>query len=312
MIVYLKNKSILFKLHPQFSFLLLKLPNMKNCFNAIYIAVFFISIFLSQITFSQNNQFVVKMWERTTGVPDTVDWSATAKDNSGNVFITGNTIVTGQKANILTTKYNSSGGVVWQVTYNSSSNDNDYGTAIEVDASGNVYVAAASYISSTNNYDYRVIKYNSSGTLQWNVTYNGPGSSLDIPTNILLDGSGNAYVAGGSIGSGTGWDYCTIKYNSSGIAQWTSRYNYNSHDDVASGVAINSAGKILVTGGSAQAANNWDFASIKYNPSTGSQISATRNTASGLGLDQVYGVAIDDLDNLYITGGLKYQVTDTI
>lgn len=210
--------------------------------------------------------------------------------------------MSGEKANIITTKYDIDGNEVWQETYNSGANDNDYGTAIEVDASGNVYIAAASYISNTNNYDYRVIKYNSSGTLQWNVTYNGPGNFYDVPTNILVDGSGNVYVTGGSFGTGTGWDYCTIKYNSSGTAQWTSRYNYNSHDDVASGLALNSQGKILVTGGSAQAVDNWDFASLKYNPTTGSVIDEKRNTASGLGLDQAFGFAIDYADNLYITG----------
>lgn len=251
--------------------------------------------------FSQN-KFIVKMWEHSTGQPDTIDWSATVKDGTY-TYVTGNTYESGEKANILTTKYNSSGGVVWEVTYNSSSNDNDYGTAIEVDASGNVYIAAASYINSTNNYDYRVIKYNSSGTLQWNSTYNGTGSLMDIPTNLLLDGSGNVYVTGGSIGSsGAGWDYATVKYNSSGTQQWVARYNYNSHDDVPGGIAINSAGKILVSGGSAQAVDNWDIASVKYNPSTGAELDSHRNSASGLGLDQVYGVAIDINDNLYIAG----------
>jgi hypothetical protein len=251
--------------------------------------------------FSQNN-YIVKMWERTTGLPDTIDWSASCRDGSQNTYITGNTYEIGEKANIITTKYNASGDEVWQVEYNSSSNDNDYGIAIEVDGSGNVYVAAASFTSGTNYYDYRVIKYNSSGTEQWNVTYNGPGNFYDIPTNIMVDTYGNVYVTGGSTGSGTLFDYCTIKYNASGTQQWVSRYNYNDNDDFPGGLAINSQGKILVTGGSAQATDNWDFASIKYDPISGSQLDAKRNTASGLGVDRVFGLAIDGADNLYIAG----------
>jgi hypothetical protein len=93
-----------------------------------------------------------------------------------------------------------------------------------------------------------------------------------------------------------------LKYNSSGTHQWTSRYNYNDHDDAASGLATNSSGHIVVTGGSAQATDNWDFASVKYNYSTGAQMTVQRNTASGLGIDRVNSMAIDADDNVYLTG----------
>jgi hypothetical protein len=105
--------------------------------------------------------------------------------------------------------------VKWQATYNSTYDHNDYGTAIAIDDDLNVYVGAASYTSATNYYDYLVIKYDSTGTELWTATYNGPGSLYDIPTDILVDASGNVYITGGSVGSATGWDYATIKYNSS-------------------------------------------------------------------------------------------------
>ncbi|MFZ1612084.1 MAG: T9SS type A sorting domain-containing protein [Chitinophagales bacterium] len=250
----------------------------------------------------QGQQYMYKMWEHSQGLPDTVSWMAHVQDNDGNTFITGNTLVAGEKANIITTKYDRSGDEIWQVTYNSTYNDNDYGTAITLDDDGNVYVAAASFISATNQYDYRTIKYNSTGTLQWTSTYNGTGSLYDIPSDIIVDASDNVYVTGGSFGSGTGWDYATIKYNSSGTQQWVSRYNYNGNDDAASGLAINNSGRIVVTGGSAQAVDNWDFASVKYNQNTGVQLDVQRNTASGLGIDRVYGFTIDGDDNIYLTG----------
>ena len=39
----------------------------------------------------------------------------------------------------------------------------------------------------------------------------GPGNSTDYGNAMTIDGSGNVYVTGGSIGSGTGFDYATIK-----------------------------------------------------------------------------------------------------
>ena len=53
----------------------------------------------------------------------------------------------------------------------------------------------------------------------WVARYNGPGDSLDYAYAIALDNSGNVYVTGGSMGSGTGSDYATIKYSQVGVEE---------------------------------------------------------------------------------------------
>lgn len=245
--------------------------------------------------------YLTEEWVHTTGIPDTVDYSASKIDGSGNIYVTTNTISAIEKANILTTKYNSAGVVQWEVEKDNL-DENDYGSAIDIDGSGNVYVAAATWVSSTNKYDYLVIKYNSSGTEQWTATYNGPGNFYDIPTDIFVDASGNVYVTGASYGSSTLSDYCTIKYNSSGTQQWASRYDYSSDQDIAAILKQSPSGRIVIVGASENSPGSYDFAMVKYNQNTGAQITSNRNSASGTGFDQVYGADVDASGNIYITG----------
>ncbi|HRG28816.1 MAG TPA: SBBP repeat-containing protein [Chitinophagales bacterium] len=234
-------------------------------------------------------------------MPDTIDYSASKVDGSGNIYVTTNTISATEKANILTTKYNSAGVVQWEVEKDNT-DENDYGSAIEVDGSGNVYVGAATWVDGTNKYDYLVIKYNSSGTQQWTATYNGPGNFYDIPTDIYVDGSGNVYVTGYSYGSTTLGDFCTIKYNSSGTAQWTSRYDYALDQDAAAIVRSGPGSTVVVIGASENTPGDWDFAAVQYNASTGAQVNSNRNSASGSGFDQVYSADVDASGNIYISG----------
>ena len=113
---------------------------------------------------------------------------------------------------LLTTSIYSQVQQDWVQRYNGPVDSTDGASSIAVDGSGNVYVTGRSYGSGTS-WDYATIKYNSSGVQQWVQRYNGPGNYSDIATSIAVDGSGNVYVTGGSYGSGTVYDYATVKYS---------------------------------------------------------------------------------------------------
>src|SRR6266481_6082859 len=55
---------------------------------------------------------------------------------------------------------------------------------------------------------------------EWVARYNGPANGDDSAAAIAIDSSDDVYVTGHSAGSGTGLDYATIKYDSSGNQQW--------------------------------------------------------------------------------------------
>ena len=189
----------------------------------------------------------------------------------------------------------------WVARYNGPGNGYDYATAIAVDSSGNIYVTGYSTGSGTG-YDYATIKYDQNGNQKWVARYNGLGNGYDLAYAIALDGSGNIYVTGQSIGSGTGCDYATIKYDPNGNQKWVARYNGPGNDfDAAFAIALDSSGNIYVTGQSIDFGTFFDYATIKYDPN-GNEMWVARYNGPGNGPDYANAIAVDSSGNVYVTG----------
>jgi hypothetical protein len=63
-----------------------------------------------------------------------------------------------------------------------------------------------------NQTDYYTIKYNSSGTEQWNIRGDGDSHLIDKATDIATDTTGNLIVTGESMKSDGSYEYKTIRY----------------------------------------------------------------------------------------------------
>ena len=227
--------------------------------------------------------------------------SAIGLDNSGNIYVTGWSEDSGSYRDYATVKYDSSGVEQWVARYNGPGNDLDVASAIALDNSDNIYVTGYSWGSGTH-YDYATVKYDSSGVEQWVSRYDGPGDSLDYAYAIVVDNSDNVYVTGASVGSGTWYDYATVKYDSSGVEQWVERYNGpDNSGDEAWAIALDNSGNIYVTGNSAASATYHDYATVKYN-SSGVEQWVERYNGPGNGYDRANAIAIDNSGNIYVTG----------
>ena len=224
-----------------------------------------------------------------------------AVDGSGNVYVTGYCTASGTDYDYATIKYNSSGVMQWEKRYNGPGNLNDYAISIAIDVSGNVYVTGQSE-GTGSNFDYATIKYNSSGVQQWVQRYNGPGNYADAARSIAVDGLGNVYVTGSGTGNGTGVDYATIKYNSSGDSVWVKRYNSNGNSvDAVSKMAVDGSGNVYVTGYSAGSGTGYDYATIKYNSSGVQQWVKIYNGPGNLS-DYANSISVDNSGNVYVAG----------
>jgi len=153
-------------------------------------------------------------WYTTWGGSDKDEGRGIAVDGSGNIFITGYTWSHGTdiytlKYNFFLLKYNSSGNLLWDITWDGS--DDDYGQGIAVDTWGYVYITGSTQSYREDNYDIFLLKYDSSGNLLLDKTWGG--SRNDHGNGIALDSSGNAFITGYTYSYGAGYtDLVLLKY----------------------------------------------------------------------------------------------------
>jgi len=252
------------------------------------------------LLFAQTQEWV----ERYDGPVNVVDGGTSITvDVHGNVYVTGRRGDTPASFECTTIKYDASGTEKWVETYRiASSNYYDTGWGIALDDFGFVYVTAASTDSLTGD-DIAVIKYDTLGNFIWDARYNGPGNDYDWPFDIAVDQNSNVYVTGRSVGAGTGFDYVTIKWDSTGTEKWVGRYNGTANaTDEAYSIAVDSGGNVYTTGTSTGSGTGLDFATVKYD-SAGNELWAERYHTTG-DMDE-FGTTldIDNSGNVYITGG---------
>lgn len=279
---------------------------MKNSI-ILSIIVFAISTFTLQAQTHVNRE-----WETSNGNPLGLEWSSSITNSSNQLISVGNTNVSGQGANILTTKFNKEGVILWQKVFNTFNSNNDYGVTVSDDNLGNIYVAGTTDNSTLTNFDVVILKYNSTGTLLWSAFYNSPFNLNDIATSIKIDDNGNVFVGATSLGTTTNFDFLALKFNSSGVLQWSSRYDFASLIEIPISIDIDNLGNVFLSGASASSTNNWDYTIAKFSQ-IGNYIGDVRNSLPGLGLDQPLAYKKDDNGNIYITGrtssdGINYNI----
>jgi uncharacterized delta-60 repeat protein len=242
---------------------------------------------------------------------------AVTLDPQGNICVTGYVNVSGANDDIATVKYDPNGNLIWAEppVYDGPDHLGDYPMAIKTDAQGNVYVLGRSQGKTTGN-DFVTIKYSPDGSQLWAVRYNGPASDAELPYGLAVDGSGNVYVTGSSIGDRSFEDYVTIRYDTNGNQLWVARFDSNySENDAAQAIALDSSGNVYVTGRSQGMSGHSDYATVKYD-SAGQMIWNIRYNGPGDSSNYALAIAVDASGYVYVGGwsegaganGLDYAI----
>ena len=266
------------------------------------------------------NSSGTKQWTRQLGTSGSDEGYGVTVDSSDNIYVTGSTEggldnnTSSGGVDIFLVKYNSSGTKQWTQQLGTSSGED--GRGVTVDSSDNIYVTGFTYGGLDNNTnsgseDIFLVKYDSSGTKQW--TQQLGTSAQDRGYGVTVDSSNNIYVTGTTKGGLDGntltgnfnaYDFFLVKYNSSGVKQWTKQLGTSSND-YGYGVTVDSSDNIYVTGITGGGLDNntssggYDLFLVKYNSSGTKQWTKQLGNSSW---DNGYGVTVDSSNNIYVTG----------
>jgi hypothetical protein len=189
---------------------------------------------------TQYNSSGVRQWTVEDGSNGVIQQTGKdiAVDPSGNIYISGftSTALDGQTrvctpacSDFFISKYNSSGTRQWTVE-DGSSTAYDYGLAVAVDTSANIYLTGYTQrgldgSSLIGVQDFFITQYNSTGNRQWTVEDGTSGATLS-GTGIALDIYNNVYVAGSAAGAGVdnngligSQDLFVTQYSLSGVRE---------------------------------------------------------------------------------------------
>jgi hypothetical protein len=141
-------------------------------------------------------------------------FSSVVFDDSQNSFFVGQRGTTGH-----ITKIDSTGTFQWGKTLSSTSSFSL--RQVDYDAAGNIYAAGAYDNASTGTWETHIVKYDSSGTLQWHRFFNNIFAGVFPRTMSVNKSTGDIYVTL-SVSP-----FSIVKINSSGVAQWTRGFGAN-------------------------------------------------------------------------------------
>jgi hypothetical protein len=263
-----------------------------------------------------------RQWTKLLGTSSEEVTNGIAIDSSNNIYITGYTEgaldsqTNSGSTDLFLVKYNSSGTKQWTKLLGTSTHEYAYGIA--VDSSNNIYLTGGTYgaldgQTNSGRWDIFLVKFDSSGTKKWTKLL---GNSEDqYGYGVTVDSSNNISVTGNTLGeldnqTNSGYeDIFLVKYNSSGTKQWTKLFGTSSAYEAGFGVTSDSSDNLYVTGrttgaldGSTNSYNGYDIFLIKYNSSGTKQW--TKQLGAGSSSSETgQGVTVDNLSNIFITGG---------
>lgn len=270
-------------------------------------SILFAIILICFSTTTKAQTLVNREWVTTGGNPNEHFDFVNATSANGFFYLIGSSYHSTQQDNFYIAKIEGDGTIHWFKEFNSLSNWRDFGIDITVTDTF-VYVAGMSWDSTSNTSQIATLRLDdNNGNILWSQSW---GSRYNVPVKIITDNLGNVYTGGTAQTSATEFGMVVLKYSPSGSLDWTSYYDSTGIMDGAIALLLDSPqANLTVTGYSGNGFNNWDFATVQIDATTGN-IKNTTITQNGNGnFSQPVGLTVNGQGNTYIGGTVTHPTT---
>jgi len=178
-----------------------------------------------------------------------IDESSTiAVDNKNNVCVAGYRYIEGKGKNLWLRKYDQSGGIIWDKTFENLYDSKDAGfKEIAVDKEGNIYGVGYKFIDEAKR-DLWVRKYDPKGNELWKDVYS-PGNTLEEEQGLAISSEGNVCVAGHEYGDNAVYLLKIKKYDKTGKVLLSKQYEAEkARDRKVNKLTFDYAGNLYIVG----------------------------------------------------------------
>ncbi|MBL7909877.1 MAG: SBBP repeat-containing protein [Bacteroidia bacterium] len=280
------------------------------------------------------------VWAKSIGGTGSESAQSIAIDNAGNILVTGYFFYTVDfdpsvglanmtsvgASDFFIAKYDNNGNYVWSKSAGLVNGDGGY--SITLDLVGNAYTTGNS-----NGGDIFIRKYDIGGTLQWEkmisgaysengecIVYNNGNIYLTGYFRGIVDFDPSASTANLATTSGIDGDVFIASYDTNGNYNWAKSFGSASANDYGHSVAVDGLGDLYICGdyrstvdfdpsggiSNLTSLGGSDMFITKFTP-TGTFIWA--KSIGGVNNDTGLGLAIDNSNNVYVTGWF-YETVD--
>lgn len=179
----------------------------------------------------------------------------------------------------------------------------DYGAGIAIDADGDFIVVGSTWGGHEHLEDIWVRKLDPAGHEVWTTTFDGDGHGYDWGQDVAVDGDGDIVVTAVVETRAGDDDIWVAKLDPEGRPLWQRTIDVGSRDRGA-GVAVDSAGNLLVTGEVGSGPGGLDLWLAKLDPDGDELWTRQRPGDVPLATERGSGVAVDAEGNVFVCGSV--------
>ena len=274
------------------------------------------NIYLAGISDNYSNKFytLVKFdndlnyqWNITWGPYEDNRCYSVAIDSQDNIYLGGRIMQENGDFDICLVKYNITGDFQWNQIW--SHFTDDYCNAITIDSSDNIYLTGRTMRTGIDSRDdLCLLKYNSSGYLQWSRVRDAP--SYEIGLGIALDSKEDIFIVGQTDSDLSIYSIDTflVKYTKDGMFEWNRIFSGDMYC-YSTDIVLDSTDNIYLGGLTKLSESNGPSASVlKYDNNGTLQWHIEWGEPH---IEECRAIAIDSMNNILIAGDIssyEYQI----